>query len=60
MKEPAINGFENDVLSGWRRVLKYTRKAGVCKKAKRSVNRRARIKGRMDVRAQEPDTDSHF
>ena len=35
-------GFENDVFSGWRKLLCYTKKPGVCKKAKRQYNKRFR------------------
>jgi len=43
-KEPAKSGFEQDVVTGWRRVLCYTLRAGVCKKAKRQMNKRFRRK----------------
>ena len=46
-KEPARSGFEDDVFSKWRRVLKYTQRSGVCKKAKRQANKRSR-KWRQD------------
>lgn len=37
-----IDGAEEDVFSGWRRVLCYTQRAGVCKRIKRQYNRRFR------------------
>jgi hypothetical protein len=39
----ALSGsLEWDVFSRWRRVLCYTLRPGVCKKAKRAYNRRVR------------------
>lgn len=35
-------GLDWDVFSGWRRMLCYTMRPGVCKKAKRAYNRRVR------------------
>ena len=39
---PTKGGLEDDVLSGWRRVLCYTSKPGICKKAKKRYNKRKR------------------
>jgi len=48
-KEPTRTSFEVDVVLG-RHCLKYTDRAGVCKKAKRQMNKRARRewRGRME------------
>lgn len=43
MKEPTKTGFEVDVVCA-RRIYTYTQRAGVCKKAKRQINRRNRRK----------------
>lgn len=51
---PARGGGEEDVFSGWRRVLCYTSRPGVCREMKRSYNRRLRklarriLKGKSD------------
>jgi len=42
MKIPMRGGLEYDVFSGWRRMLCYTSRPGVCKRAKRAYNRRLR------------------
>lgn len=42
MRVPCKGGLEFDVFSGWRKVLCYTSRPGVCRKAKRSYNRRIR------------------
>lgn len=39
---PASGGDEQDVFSGWRRVLSWTKRPGACARAKRSYNRRLR------------------
>lgn len=41
MKEPTKTEFEVDVVCA-RRIYTYTQRAGVCKKAKRQINRRNR------------------
>ena len=48
-KEPPKTGFEQDVFSVWRKMLCYTQRAGVCKKAKRQVNRRTRRRGKREI-----------
>lgn len=40
-KKPTKSAFEDDVVYA-RRIYKYTQRAGVCKKAKRQINRRSR------------------
>jgi len=45
-KEPTKTGFEVDVVHA-RRIYKYTGRAGVCKKAKRQMNRRNRHEWRQ-------------
>lgn len=42
MRIPLKGGAEHDVFSGWRRVLCYTSRAGVCKSVKRKYNKRLR------------------
>ena len=39
---PLNNGDEQDVFSGWRRVMCRTKRAGVCKRIKRGFSRRVR------------------
>jgi hypothetical protein len=44
-REPCKTAFEHDAISRWgRRWLCYTQRAGVCKAAKRQINRRWRRK----------------
>jgi len=42
LKIPHKGGLEGDVFTGWRKWLCYLTKPGICKKAKRSYNRRLR------------------
>ena len=49
MKEPLKTGFEYDAILA-RHIYKYTGKAGVCKKAKRQVNKRSRRAGKAAAR----------
>lgn len=42
MKVPAKQWDENDVTTGWRRVLCWTQRSGACKRVKRRMNRRFR------------------
>jgi hypothetical protein len=44
---PARGGREEDVFSGWRRVLCYTKRPHVCQRAKRSYSRRLRKLARI-------------
>ena len=37
-----LKGIENDVLTGWRKVLCYTQKSRICKYAKTQYQRRFR------------------
>lgn len=48
-KMPAKGGFEHDVFSKWRRVLCYTSRPGVCKRAKRKYNKRMRKAAKRDL-----------
>jgi len=41
-KEKLKDGAEYDVVTGWRNVMCYTSRAGVCKKIKKQMNRRIR------------------
>ena len=47
---PVKSGDEQDVFTGWRKVYKYTQRAGVCKKVKRQANRRERREGKQEAR----------
>ncbi len=42
-------GLEVDVFTGWRKVLCYTQRAGVCKKAKRKYNKRVRKQIKLEL-----------
>ncbi len=46
-KTPLKTGFEYDAIY-WRNSYKYTGRAGVCKKAKKQVNRRARREAKKE------------
>ncbi len=48
-KEPPKGGAEHDVLSGWRRVLCWTQRAGACSFYKRQNRRRQRHKMNKDM-----------
>jgi len=50
MEIPMKGGFEEDVFSGWRKVLCYTQRAGVCKKAKKKYNKRVRRITKKEIR----------
>jgi hypothetical protein len=47
---PLRGHFEYDVHTGWRHVLCYTVRPGVCKNGKRSYNRRHRKFYKMQLR----------
>ena len=47
-KEPLKTGFEYDAILA-RKMYCFTQQAGVCKKAKRQVNRRARRRGKREI-----------
>lgn len=47
---PARGGAEEDVFTGWRRVLCYTLRPGVCKRVKRSYWRRFRRLVKRELR----------
>lgn len=55
MRIPLIEGGEYDVLTGWRRVLKYTKRPGVCKRIKNQYNRRLRKTAREQIAEQLQD-----
>lgn len=42
-------GDEWDVVTGWRKVLCYTRRPGVCKDVKRRIRRRERRNWKVDL-----------
>lgn len=42
MARAVKSGDEQDVFTGWRKLYKYTQRAGVCKSVKRRANRRDR------------------
>ena len=50
MEIPMKGGFEQDVLTGWRKEYCYTKKAGVCKKAKKKYNKRVRRQIKQEIR----------
>ena len=50
MEIPIKGGFEEDVFSGWRKVLCYTQRAGVCKKAKKKYNKRVRRIAKKEIK----------
>lgn len=54
VKRIAKTGFEQDAVTGWRKVLCYMSRPGVAKKAKRQINRRER-REMMDELAREVD-----
>ncbi len=47
---PLKGAIEYDVHTGWRHVLCYTSRAGVCKKGKRAYNKRARKFHKQELR----------
>lgn len=47
---PVKGGAEEDVFSGWRKVLCYTSRPGVCKRVKRGYNKRVRRAAKMELR----------
>ena len=47
---PLRGGAEMDVFTGWRRMLCYTQRAGVCKDAKRTYSRRLRSTAKRILR----------
>lgn len=44
------SGDEWDVVSGWRKLMCYTLRPGVCKSIKQKMNRRARREAKADIR----------
>ena len=52
MKIPFKSGFEQDALTGWRKVLKYMKRPGVAKKAKRQYSHRVRTLSRQEIEDQ--------
>lgn len=51
MEIPMKGGFEQDIFTGWRKVLCYAQRAGVCKKAKKKYNKRVRRHVKRDIRS---------
>ncbi len=49
-KQKLKYGDEWDVFTGWRKLLCYTKRAGVCKRTKRKANRRFRREFRKELR----------
>ena len=49
-REPLKGGDEYDVFTGWRKVLKYTSRAGVCRWVKAKFNRRMRREAKSEIR----------
>lgn len=51
-KEPANNGLEHDVITGWRKVVaSLINNPSKVKFAKRSIRRRQRRKSKIELRA---------
>lgn len=50
---PLRGGDERDILAGARRIYCYTHRPGVCRKAKRSYNRRFRRAARAEAMKEE-------
>ncbi len=42
-----LSGAEDDVFTGWRRVLCYTSRAGVCKRVKQKFHRKQRAREKL-------------
>ena len=53
MARAVKDGGEQDIFTGWRKMYKYTQRAGVCKAVKRRANRRERREGRREAREAE-------
>lgn len=49
-RQKTSGGDEWDVITGWRRVLCYTLRAGVCKRIKTKMSRRARRDAKLSLR----------
>jgi len=47
MKQKLKTGDEWDVVTGWRKVLCWTQRAGACSRVKRRMRRRLRREGKM-------------
>jgi len=52
VKRKAINGDEQDVTTGWRRLLTRYQRPGATSKVKRGIRRRERREGRQEAREQ--------
>jgi hypothetical protein len=50
MARAVRTGDEQDVFTGWRKLYKYTQRAGACKRVKRRANRRDRREAKLAVR----------
>jgi len=48
-KEPTKSGFEVDAICA-RHIYKFTVRAGVCKKAKKQLNKRFRKRGKQQIK----------
>ncbi len=48
-RERIKSGAEDDVVTGWRRVLCYTSRAGVCHRVKTVLAKRARKAARLSL-----------
>lgn len=48
-REPAQGGYEHDVFSGWRKVLKCCERAGYKRYAKKKFNKRVRKNAKRDI-----------
>lgn len=52
MKQKLINADEFDVVTGWRKVMKWTQRAGACSKVKRRMRRRIRRDAMKEIMEQ--------
>lgn len=55
MTRRIVTTEEQDVHTGWRKVLCYTQRAGVTSAAKRRTNRRERREGKAEVQERRTD-----
>lgn len=45
-----VDGGEYDIVTGWRKLLKCTKRPGYCRYYKRKINRRARREAKSTLR----------
>lgn len=57
LKEPAKSGFEQDAIYT-KGIYRYLAKSGICRKAKRKINRRSRKEWNIYMKSIYDDTDN--